>query len=519
MTYELLTGDCREVLATLPAQSVHCVVTSPPYLGLRDYGTAHWLGGDPDCDHAPGGERRVGRTTLGGGTATTGHQQEAYRQTCGKCGATRVDRQIGLEATPDEYVAKLVAVFREVWRVLRDDGVVWLNLGDSYANSDKGALSGCKEKDLMGIPWRVAFALQAEGWYLRADCIWAKPNPMPESVGDRPTRAHEYIFLLTKQERYFYDSEAIKEPATYRAPGNKTHKHQQGEGVLLGRDHDPNAGLLHMGAALTRNKRSVWTVTPKPYRGAHFAVFPPDLIEPCILAGTSAHGACSVCGAPYERMLETVGRQQQRWAKGAAVVEAQYGTVGKTSVLATAEVAVKETVGWRPTCTCNQEGIAYAPDDLELIETPTGSGDGDDPTLLTGRKGLNRPRNADEGKRTMTRYEQRQYAAQLRTSPHRAEMAAAAGPAFAHYLRTDRSGARPVPASLLDAWQIRGWVQAVPVPSFTPYPIVPCRVLDPFSGSGTTGLVALKHGCDYWGIDLNPAYQALAQERIRKVIG
>lgn len=211
-------------MRTLADESVHCVVTSPPYYGLRDYG---------------------------------------------------VDGQIGLEESPDVYVAKMVDVFREVHRILRNDGTVWLNLGDSYASG----------KQLLGIPWRVAFALQSDGWYLRQDIIWHKPNPMPESVTDRCTKAHEYIFLLSKSERYYYDNEAVKEkvenpglPRKFRdAKENK-------EGTLRndnGRMYTPKE---------TRNRRSVWTVATKPYAEAHFAVYPPKLIEPCILAGCPVDG-------------------------------------------------------------------------------------------------------------------------------------------------------------------------------------------------------------------------------------
>ena len=229
-------GDCRAVLATLPTQSVHCCVTSPPYFGLRDYGTATWDGGDPNCDHKQG---RNGSGRADGIVDDRGQRNRdgvgSMGGDCNKCGAIRIDSQIGLEATPDAYVAELVAVFREVRRVLRDDGTLWLNLGDSYNNfrvskgpgqavhgrdklngkpapdSGRRGWKGLKEKDLIGIPWRVAFALQADGWYLRQDIIWSKPNPMPESVTDRCTKAHEYLFLLTKSARYFYDADAIKE--------------------------------------------------------------------------------------------------------------------------------------------------------------------------------------------------------------------------------------------------------------------------------------------------------------------
>jgi DNA modification methylase len=266
MGYQILTGDCRETIQTLPDQSVQCVVTSPPYWGLRDYG---------------------------------------------------VDGQLGLERTPDEYVTAMVEVFREVRRVLRDDGVLWLNLGDSYATSNpvgrrdgdselragraipEGSFTtvsrtdpkghGLKPKDLVGIPWRVAFALQADGWWLRQDVIWAKNNPMPEPVTDRCTRSHEYLFMLTKRERYFYDAEAIKEPLTEATledlarHGGPRGKQERNVG---GRRDGFTAAKGTVGNPSGKNKRSVWVVNPRPYDGAHFAVMPPMLVEPCILAGS-----------------------------------------------------------------------------------------------------------------------------------------------------------------------------------------------------------------------------------------
>lgn len=257
MTSLILIGECREQLRTLPAKSVHTCVTSPPYFGLRDYEMA---------------------------------------------------RQIGLEPTPDEFVAALVEVFREVRRVLRDDGTVWLNLGDTYNAYNGGRRSSSslnkrhddilpgypkgyglttrdlKNKDLIGIPWRVAFALQADGWYLRQDIIWSKPNPMPESVRDRCTKAHEYIFLLSAGPRYYYDAAAIAEPASpeNHRPSGKTRRTAPGQ--------EPDAGFKNGRYYETRNKRSVWTVQPRAYKGAHFATFPPDLIEPCILAGAPRGG-------------------------------------------------------------------------------------------------------------------------------------------------------------------------------------------------------------------------------------
>ena len=302
----LYHGDCRTVLASLPEQSINCCVTSPPYWGLRDYRTATWDGGDAGCSHrrpATGGNPQQG--------PNKGNNNEAMpeRGVCSMCGARRIDAQLGLEPTPDAYVAKMVEVFREVRRVLRDDGTLWLNLGDSYAGSGKGQMgdgsasdrrgakqstsigtlsgglptnfSNLKPKDLVGIPWRVAFALQADGWYLRSDIIWHKPNPMPESVKDRCTKAHEYIFLLTKNKKYYYDNEAIKEPA--KCAGYSASRRDRGSRLDSRRGTECNSMSGKTGTH--RNKRSVWTITPKPFRGAHFAVFPPDLIEPCILAG------------------------------------------------------------------------------------------------------------------------------------------------------------------------------------------------------------------------------------------
>ena len=265
---EVLIGDCLQTLKELPDTSIHCCITSPPYFGLRDYGH---------------------------------------------------DNQIGLEKTPEEYVQKMVEVFREVKRVLRDDGTLWLNIGDSYAGSgkggqsaekrskgwqpeygNKGAAYGLKPKDLIGIPWMLAFALRADGWYLRQDIIWHKPNPMPEPVKDRCTKAHEYIFLLSKSKKYYYDHEAVKEPlksSIAYAGANK-------DGGYDGKDlknyeegwegsQKPSgikARTLKSMVSGKRNKRSVWIVNTKPFKGAHFAVFPPKLIEPCILAGCPVGG-------------------------------------------------------------------------------------------------------------------------------------------------------------------------------------------------------------------------------------
>ena len=228
-SYKLLIGDCLGLLKGLPEGSVNCCVTSPPYFGLRDYG---------------------------------------------------MDGQIGLELTPEQYVAKMVAVFREVRRALRDDGTLWLNIGDSYG----------KGKQLIGIPWRLAFALQADGWVLRQEIIWHKPNPMPESVKDRCTKAHEQIFLLSKSPRYYFDSEAMKEDAVCTT-GTVRFSNRRAAGMAVKASGNEGRESARQDARKdTRNRRSVWSVATRPYKGAHFATFPPALIEPCILAGCPVGG-------------------------------------------------------------------------------------------------------------------------------------------------------------------------------------------------------------------------------------
>jgi DNA modification methylase len=266
VSVRIITGDCRASMSTLAAGSAQTCVTSPPYFGLRDYGH-------------PG--------------------------------------QLGLEATPDAYIAGMVDVFREVRRVLADDGTLWLNIGDSYFSTTKGSGgsnpdtspkqawkgaengqgfaarpigagdTGCKPKDLIGIPWTLAFALRADGWYLRQDIIWHKPNPMPESVRDRCTKAHEYLFLLSKSERYYFDAEAIAEPlaaSSIERLSQPTLDQQAGSARVPGKT---NGNMKAVGGwSGARNRRSVWTVATQPFSGAHFATFPPALIEPCILAGS-----------------------------------------------------------------------------------------------------------------------------------------------------------------------------------------------------------------------------------------
>lgn len=316
---EIIVGDALERLRGLPSGIARVCMTSPPYWGLRDYGTGKWGGGDPECDHRElrGGIGAASQKQVGSAGASTTYR---FRDYCKKCGAVRIDSQLGLEASPGEYVEKLVEVFAEVRRVLADDGTLWLNLGDCYATgAGKGggapgggeqgerwrgtressrrdrapvgpmtqpnrmAIPGLKAKDLVGIPWRVAFALQADGWYLRSEIIWAKPNPMPESIEDRPTKAHEQVFLLSKAQRYFYNAAAISEPALQ--PMGEPVLTGQHKALALGRCGSSSALGTNQGPS-TRNRRSVWTISTSPFRGAHFAVMPEALAEPCILAGS-----------------------------------------------------------------------------------------------------------------------------------------------------------------------------------------------------------------------------------------
>jgi len=307
-TEKIYQGNCIDVLKDFPDESIDCVCTSPPYWGLRDYGTAEWEGGDENCKH-------IKKTQKQGGEANRPSKELTifqYDKFCKKCGAIRKDKQLGLEKTPEEFVANLVKVFSEVKRVLKSSGSVWLNLGDSYAMSSmrgknskfKGAVNqskqgivgidkkipiGLKPKDLVGIPFRVAFALQSDGWYLRQDIIWHKPNPMPESVQDRCTKTHEYIFLLTKSPKYFYDIDAIREPLTESMI--KRAKYGWNGVEVEGRNSPQKCDdMKRFAPEKGRNKRSVWKITTKPYKEAHFATFPIELPITCIKAGCPEGG-------------------------------------------------------------------------------------------------------------------------------------------------------------------------------------------------------------------------------------
>lgn len=459
----VFVGDCIERMKQRPDGSVQMCVTSPPYYGLRDYG---------------------------------------------------VDGQIGLEETPEQFIAKLVEVFREVRRLLADDGTCWVNIGDSYSrNPSKGGSgpggkngaysgsytaaqaarvdssdylvdgrgraktstdNGIKHKDLIGIPWMLAFALRADGWYLRQEIIWHKPNPMPESVTDRCTKAHESLFLLSKSPQYFFDHNAIKEPAVGAQSStgvgwNRTAAADPGDqrGMERGRtrrdsfkrDDSKRSNIMPGQVSAThradrnesahditkRNRRSVWTIATKPYKGAHFAVFPPALVEPCILAGTSARGHCPKCSARWER---TTGPAIPTGAAGSGNLARRQRPQGPDSQKWNHQAgsvpyvpSVRSTTGWAPICDCY--------DDQYKIAYPA-------------------PRNSRK--------------------------------------RDQRA-----------AWSDR-WIRVRRMPGLQDWPVVADVVLDCFNGSGTTGEVALENGRIYEGFELNGDYMELTRTRLAGVI-
>lgn len=292
MSVRILTGDCRDVLPTLEAESVHCAITSPPYYGLRDYGTGAWRGGDPACSHSQGKGTNVKQTKHPNGSAypAGAAHRGGNPNECERCGAVR--------------------------------------------------------KDLMMMPARLALALQADGWYLRSDIIWAKPNPMPESVTDRPTSAHEHVFLLSKSARYFYDAEAVREPdGNTDHPRNILHKPEPSGGVLPAHNGIRKADGRN---GTGRNLRNVWTIATAPYAQAHFATFPPKLVEPCIKAGTSEKGCCAACGAPWVREVEKTFHQSGLERDNITGQDNMQGWEG----IPRGSTAAK-TLGWSPSCQCN----------------------------------------------------------------------------------------------------------------------------------------------------------------------
>jgi len=382
----LLQGDALSLLKTLSDASIQCCITSPPYYALRDYQTEPLLwDADPSCTHEwetilqkdDHGDNGMNGSGLKGGLETQGQTRFEKRSAfCLRCGAWH--GSLGLEPTPDLYISHLVQIFREVHRVLRKDGTLWVVIADSYAGSwgnyapggikgiqrkrteegerwDRRAYSdttflppsaksssmGLKDKDLIGIPWMLAFALRADGWYLRQDLIWNKPACMPESVLDRCTKSHEYIFLLAKSERYYYDTETIKEPARNWGTRDRSHFRNGTNDPFL-----KHHGLTDSNSEATgRNKRSVWTVNPHPYKEAHFATFPPKLVEPMILAGSSPR-ACEQCGAPWKRVIEPTGHMNHREA---AHVPNNTPTKVDSTGWAPTRIA---TANFQPTCSC-----------------------------------------------------------------------------------------------------------------------------------------------------------------------
>jgi len=433
-------GDVIRMLRKFPDKSVHTVITSPPYWGKRDYGTASWIGGDPACDHK--GEpfrtkRDINKNTNSGGEDKKNREgRQPMGRTCSKCGAKRQDNQIGLEPTVEQYVRKMVKVFREVRRVLRDDGTIWLNIANGYAHngaafgSESSTLTGRRQgpemgmarrfvkkgkgfrrKDMIPSAWMVAMALQHDGWRLRSDIIWYKKNPMPESAKDRPTVAHEYIFMLSKKSHYYYDHVAVKEDAVEYEVLRRTKEFMKGLDTKFNISRDNKTGQVNQsetGAVRNararqelamsgkRNKRSVWetfdpvnfiawifehhpeivrefiretlaigtvwNINSKPFKDAHFATFPPELIIPAIKAGSSEHGCCANCGSPYKRILKPSERYKAILGQSYFEHDDQDLVRGKKKMRGTNKQnamrdagipgAEYETRGWEKTCKC-----------------------------------------------------------------------------------------------------------------------------------------------------------------------
>lgn len=610
----ILHGDVLAMLATLPENHFHAVCTSPPYWAQRAYKTDPQVwAGDPTCAHVFGsktvrvkGGPRSSLSTLANSAAKIAIEDQAQASTGSFCACGAWRGELGHEPTPDLFVAHLVEVFAGVRRVLREDGVCFLNMGDSYNayNGNRGQSKGfnknqhdelmpvasghglaakdLKPKDLCLVPQRLALAMQADGWFVRQWIVWAKGlsgqaqwlgqmstklraeaalmqmpaaqvdrllaalasseltagSSMPESVKDRPSTSHETILMLTKSDSYFWDYEAVKETAIFaehhaKYQGTYTrHKIEtlQADGAMNGEQYQEG---LRRGAVnpSRRNIRSVWYLNPGSSGEDHYASYPVELPKICLKAATSAHGCCAACGTPYERIVEKgepLREQQQACGSdedGLYDGEALKSYVNdgggvqnpsdmKRRILA--GMVETKTIGWKPTCACSNPHLAD--DDLDVIESPTGERTGEDPTLDTGRGGLNRPRGEQEGRRPITRFEQRAYADQLRQHPEREALEREAGEAFAHYIRKDRAGARPVPVDLLEAWIGRGILARVASPVPTNGPVAPCRVLDPFLGSGTTAVAAQALGLDVTGIELNAKYVEMATRRMARTV-
>ena len=381
---KIFLGHVLEVLKTLPKEFVHMCVTSPPYWGLRNYGLEPQTWDDPgNCSHEWGDDITHSIDYVQGNVefARPHSKLKSFTSSssvCSLCGAWR--GSLGLEPTPELFIQHVVQIFKEIKRVLRKDGTVWINLGDSYNGSgpsgglgkqytNKGSqdtivkkVSGLKPKDLCGIPWRVALALQADGWCLRSDIIWNKLNPMPESVTDRPTKSHEYVFLLTKSQKYFYDSYAVMEPNS--SPEQRLHNlkytknYDNAEAIAHGQPGNVNNAGMHSRPGLEgRNRRSVWTMATECCKEAHFATFPKKLVEPCILAGTSEKGCCPECGKPWVRILiqESISRHElPKNHKDYRPKKYPVKSSGRNDYDNGGGQAFKssEMIGWEPGCKC-----------------------------------------------------------------------------------------------------------------------------------------------------------------------
>lgn len=557
----IIIGDVRNALKKIPSNSVRSGITSPPYFGLRDYGTAIWIGGDATCDHKKASAATINtslaKSTLAGGMEgqrISYEQKQTNKHSCNRCGAVRIDNQIGLEKKPEDFIKKLVLIFREFRRILKEDGTLWVNIGDSYwggkgtsgdANGEKqtirkknnqsishthsslgekgklnplqGKHPEIKPKDLVGIPWMLAFALRADGWYLRQDIIWHKPNPMPESVQDRCTKSHEYIFLLSKSPKYYYDSYAIKQPAITGDNGSffntgKTAIHQLGRssdkqrksgnierkpGSERGCPEDSGSNVCgsvpwegdmankksvwnntqddyhiwdwlfenapyYVVAPLWEkyiqdklNKKSVWTVSTKPFSGAHFATFPQTLIQDCIKAGTSEKGQCSNCGKPWQRIIKKENVKNNGTTNTKYDEKSTAGRLAKKRDVARQQQDKEfsnneNSIGWQPTCECNGKFV------IEKIKQEQ-----DDPIY-----------GSDE--ETIIGYE-----------------------------------------AVYD--EIKTYIPNIPLED---HPVSPDVVMDLFGGAGTTHLVANKLGRQSISTELNASYvKDITVPRLQKELG
>ena len=447
-------GDALTVLRQVPARSVHCVVTSPPYYALRDYGVSTWEGGNQKCKHSAGHQAGLEDEYPSSNPAGV---VAVASQVCSKCGAVRRGLSLGMEPEPDClgwatgqkcgccYICHLVLVLREVRWTLRDDGVMWLVLGDTYAadrteqaietkwkNNKQNTRGmrvpdGLKPKDLVGIPWRAALALQADGWTLRSDNIWHKPNAMPSSVTDRTTPSHEHVFMLTKSQAYFYDNVAVMEPAKEWTGQAATFKRDDGKATKLkvpgqakvshrpdrkqdavgkrqytgfnarwdavhgkgginafrgqgsnrpegkGRSNRDGREMRDVGRGPTRNRRDVWTIPTSAYKGSHFAVFPPALVEVCLKASTSERGCCPTCGQPWVRVTKKAKTFHSGSGKSGNPIHGKNGPKlqggGDTGDIRKGPVVDIQTTGWQPRC---EHG--HSPIPMTILDPFVGSG-------------------------------------------------------------------------------------------------------------------------------------------------